>query len=683
MSTSFHVGVDIGGTFTDVVVRDDRGLIRFFKTPTTRKDESVAVINAIARMGKDWQIAPSRIMSFAHGTTVGTNSVLERRGERIGLIMTKGFKDVLEIGRQFRHNLYSAILEPETPTFLAPGEMRREVCERIAHDGSVLIPLVEDEVLSAAGELVAAGAKAIAICFLFSFANSTHEVRARELIQAAFPKLIVSLSHEVDPAFREYERTVVTAFDAYLKSIIDRYLSRLEGGLESSGIAAPLQVMQSRGGLMASSVARRRPVRLFLSGPAAGVIGAQHTALKAGFNNLVTVDVGGTSCDIALVSSGKALIRPEGYVAGYSIRVPMIDVNSIGAGGGSIATIDAGGGLRVGPLSAGSEPGPACYDRGGERPTVTDASVVLGYIDPSYFAGGALRLVPALAREAIRVYVAEPLGLSVEDAALGIHRVVNAQISEGIRLVSVKRGIDPRGFVLLPLGGGGGIHATSLAEELGLKKVVVPRRPGVLSALGLLAAPIEHEVSRAFGRDLEGLSLSSIHTVLGELDAACTMLMREERAGDKPIDRLHFADVCYVGQSFTIEVPIDLTATELLKQIYTDFLDQHLLVYGHRSNAPARIVNLRAVHRIAAPALDFEEVQPDSGREEFATGFRNVRIAGVDAPIQASIYRRDLLPRGFRFSGPAILEQSDTTTLVHPGWTGEVDGAGNLILTKS
>jgi N-methylhydantoinase A len=361
----------------------------------------------------------------------------------------------------------------------------------------------------------------------------------------------------------------------------------------------------------------------------------------------------------------------------------MIDVHSIGAGGGSIATIDAGGGLRVGPLSAGSEPGPACYDRGGESATVTDASVVLGYIDPSYFVGGALKLVPELAREAIRVQIAEPLGLSVEEAALGIHRVINAQISEGIRLVSVERGIDPRGFALLPLGGAGGIHATSLAEELGMKTVIVPRRPGVLSALGLLAAPIEHEASRAFARDLDGLSVSSIHTALAELDAACTMLMREEQVGDRPVGRLHFADMCYVGQSFTIEVPIDLTATELLKQLYTDFLDQHLLVYGHRSNAPARIVNLRAIHRIAAPAMDFEEVQLDSGRGEFATGFRNVRIAGVDAPIQASIYRRDLLPHGFRVSGPAILEQSDTTTLVHPGWTGEIDGAGNLILTKS
>src|SRR4051794_24661200 len=524
MSGDLRIGVDIGGTFTDVVVRRPGSPNRIMKIPTTRSDPSVAVLEALKRMQTEWGLAPEEVLRFVHGTTVATNAVLERKGAKVGLITTAGFRDVLEIGRQMRHQMYELALDPETPTFLAPGRMRHEVAERISATGEVLKPLDEAAVAQAADALVAAGAKAIAIVFLFSFLDDTHEKRAREIILRAHPDIFVSLSSEVDPAFREYERTVVTAFDAYIKPVIDRYLANLEAGLETAGVTAPLQVMQSRGGVSISSVARERPVRLFLSGPAAGVIGGRSVGNSVGVDDLISVDIGGTSSDIALIHAGKPLIRAEGLVAGYPIRVPMVDVNAIGAGGGSLAWIDPAGGLRVGPHSAGSEPAPACYGAGGEEATVTDASVVLGYIDPEYFAGGTLALKPELARKAVEEKIAGPLGMTVEEAALGIHRVINAQMTEGIRLVSIRQGFDPRNFALVPLGGGGGIHAAALADDLGITRIIVPRHPGVLSAAGLLAASIEHEMATGFPRPLEGLSPADLAPALGELEAACGRL---------------------------------------------------------------------------------------------------------------------------------------------------------------
>ena len=526
---SFEIGVDIGGTFTDIVCREAGGGLHVLKVPTTRGDPSEAVIRAIAELRERWGIAAAEITRFAHGTTVATNAVLERKGARIGLLTTAGFRDVLEIGRQMRSEVYRIILEPEAPVFLAPRRYRREIAERIDASGAVVMPLDEAAVLSAADELVRDGVEAIAIAFLFSFRNPSHERRAAELIRARHPGLMLSLSHEVDPAFREYERTVVTAFDAYLKPRVDNYLARLEAGLAQAGIDAPLQVMQSRGGLAAAEVARQRPVRLFLSGPAAGVIGGQIAGASASTDDLITIDVGGTSADIALISGRKPMLRSEGVIAGYAVRVAMVDVTTIGSGGGSIAHLDAAGGLRVGPQSAGSEPGPACYGRGGEQATVTDASIVLGYLDPEFFAGGRLKLEPAKAAEAIDRQVAKPLGMSTGEAALGIHRVLNAQMAEGIRLVSVRQGIDPRTYALVPLGGAGGLHATALARELGIRRIVVPRLPGVLSAAGLLAAPVEHEVTAEFATPLAALDVAGLRDRLGEVDRRAAGLMAAEK----------------------------------------------------------------------------------------------------------------------------------------------------------
>jgi len=672
------IGVDIGGTFTDVVCRVPGQRPRALKLPTTRGDPSAAVLRAIERLAQ-WDIPPGAIARFLHGTTIATNAVLERKGARIGLITSQGFRDVLEIGAQLRQSLYRATLAPETPVFLAPGARRKEVPEQVSAQGTVVIPLDEAVVRQAAAELVADGVEAIAVCYIFAFLNPAHEQRTREIIAQAHPAVLVSLSSEVDPTFREYERTVVTAFDAYMKPVVDRYLERLERGLAGAGVDAPLQVMQSRGGLTGTAVARQRPVRLFLSGPAAGVIGGAMVGRSAGRGELITIDVGGTSSDIALVEGGEPVIRPEGRIAGYPVRVPMVDVNAIGAGGGSIAWLDGAGGLRVGPHSAGSEPGPACYGHGGQEATVTDASVVLGWLDPAYFAGGTVTLDPALSRTVIATKVAGPLGLSVEDAALGMHRVINAQMVEGIRLVSVRRGIDPRRFTLLALGGAGPLHATALAAELGIASVLIPRHPGVLSAAGLLAAPIEHEVAMAFPRKLAGLDFADVRAALDALDRRCAALMRQERVvGGTTIQYL--ADMWYVGQSYHLDVPLHHDDPEPLQRLYRDFLAAHDRVYGHATESPAAIVNLRAVHRAGGAAtLDEGAYQPDLG--EPLKGHRQIRVAGVADPVRAAIHHRAAMPVGLTFAGPAIVEQDDTTTLVEPSWHGIVLPDGALLLT--
>jgi N-methylhydantoinase A len=677
----FEIGVDIGGTFTDIVCREIGGGLHVVKVPTTRSDPSEAVIASIAELSRRQGVGAGAVQRFAHGTTVATNAVLERKGARIGLLTTAGFRDVLEIGRQLRKDVYRVILEPETPVFLAPRRYRKEIPERLDATGAVILPLDEEAVQRAADELVKQGVEAIAITFLFAFRNPAHEQRAAALIRQAHPGLALSLSHEVDPAFREYERTVITAFDAYLKPRVDTYLAHLEQGLARAGVDAPLQVMQSRGGLAIAEVARQRPVRLFLSGPAAGVIGGQIAGASASDHDLITIDVGGTSADIALVSRRKPMLRSEGVIAGYAVRVAMVDVTTIGSGGGSIAHLDASGGLRVGPQSAGSEPGPACYGHGGEEATVTDASVVLGYLDPDFFAGGRLKLEPAKAVAAIDAKVAKPLGLTTAQAALGIHRVLNAQMAEGIRLVTVRQGIDPRRYALVPLGGAGGLHATALARELGIRRIVVPRLPGVLSAAGLLAAPIEHEVTAEFATPLKGLDLAALREKLQEIDRQAATLMAAEKVASAEVAIGYFADVCYIGQSYHLEIPLHPDDPDPAARLYRDFLEAHDRVYGHSVESPARIVGVRTVHRAGgSDVLDEMRLAPSGGPTEI--GRRDILVAGEAAFVNAVVYDRDALPEGFSFKGPAIVRQSDTTTLVEPGWSCIVDAAGNLILTQ-
>ena len=681
MGRKISIGIDIGGTFTDVVAVDAGGGLRIAKLPSTRSDPSAAVRTVLHKLLPEWKIAPADVVRFAHGTTVATNAVLERKGARLGLLATEGFTDVIEIGRQNRTQIYELILKPETPVFLAPGSRRKGVVESIGPTGEVLQPLDVASLERSVDALVAEGVEAIAIAFLYSFVNSAHERQAAAYIRDRHPGLVVSISSEVDPTFREYERTVVTAFDAYVKAGLDRYLGRMEADMRAAGIPATLQIMQSRGGVSSARLARQRPIRLFLSGPAAGVVGARDAGHSVGHENLITVDIGGTSSDIALIAKGQPMIRPEGLLDGYRIRVPMVDVNSIGSGGGSIAWIDAGGGLRVGPQSAGAEPGPACYARGGTEATVTDASIVLGLLDPAYFAGGTLRLDPALAARAVQERVAKPLGLTLEQAALGIHRVVNVQMAEGIRLVSIRRGIDPRAFSLLAFGGAGALHATALARELAIGTVIVPRYPGVLCAAGLLSAMIEHEAATAFMHKLAAADPAEVAAVCARLAAECAGRMHDEGVAAGAVATSYYADVCYVGQAHHIEVPLELEpAATMLDGVFERFCVLHNQVYGHSTRAPARFVNLRVVLR-AANALAPPAPTATQGKAA-RKGTRKVLLDGADEYVDAGIYDRDGLAPGDTVRGPAIIEQTDTTTLVGPGWRADVAANEVLLVTR-
>ena len=680
MSTNKQkIGVDVGGTFTDFSCQLSDGRRLGFKIPSTPGDPSQAVIEGVSELIENYNVDPSQIELFAHGTTVATNAVLERKGATVGLITTSGFRDVLEIGRQMRQQMYSVRLEPETPVFLAPGRRRFGVIERVGPDGEIITPLDESSVLEALTSLQTQKVSSVAVVLLFSFMNPVHEKRIREIILDNNPDILVSLSSEVDPVFREYERTVVTTFDAYIKPTVDQYLSNLSNALEDKNVGASLQIMQSRGGLTGSETARIRPVRLFLSGPAGGVMGALSEGKINNFKDLITVDIGGTSCDIALVSDAKPLIRQEGVIDKYLVRVPMVDVNAIGSGGGSIAWLDKAGGLKVGPQSAGSEPGPACYGRGGVEPTVTDASLVLGLIDPEYFAGGRFKLDADKAYNIILEKIAKPLSLSVEEAALGIHRVLNAQMAEGIRFVSIKQGFDPRDFVLMGLGGGGPLHACELANELNIQKVLVPRQPGVLSAAGLLSAPIEHEVSSSFGKALSEVSLPEIITGLEVLSAEAHSLMKKEGVSLNDIEISFSLDICYIGQGYHLEIIIDLESESPLENVYQDFLILHDRVYGHSVEGDVRIVNLRAIHR----TLVFEEkgqAQLSSDRSVKET--RQILCDAASGFIETNVYDRSNLTRGQEIKGPAVVDQIDTTTWIPEGWAACVLEDSMLLLER-
>jgi N-methylhydantoinase A len=502
----------------------------------------------------------------------------------------------------------------------------------------------------------------------------------RDIIETDYPDMSVSLSSDVDPAFREYERTVVTAFDAYTKPVLRDYLAELKSALFESGIVAPLQVMQSRGGISAAETAIKRPVRLFLSGPAAGVIGGSGAGQAAGSNDLITVDIGGTSCDIALVASGRPLIRPEGRIAGYPVRVPMVDVNAMGSGGGSIAWLDAAGGLKVGPQSAGADPGPACYGRHGKVATVTDASIVLGFLNPDYFAGGSVSLDKELAKKAIRETIAIPLSMSVEQAALGIHQVVNAQMAEGMRQVSIRQGHDPRDFSLVPLGGAGPVHVIPLAEELNIDTVIVPRNPGVLSAEGLLVAPIEHEISVGFPRDLDAVEIDQLKAIYEKLDMQCTDLMNAEVKGVEEIEIVHAADICYVGQSHYLDITVNLSDAKPRDSIYRDFIGTHAQVFGYSTESPARIVNLRSIHRSRIREVNVPMALKTVGADPFKG--RRLVVFDLDHATDVDILDRACLSIGDCVEGPAIIEQADTTTVLHAGWVATVLESGELVLKK-
>ena len=677
-----QIGVDIGGTFTDIVALDGEGRLALAKVPSTPKDLLDGIGAAVGKVLALAGAPPGDVERFIHGTTVATNAVLEQKGAVTAVLTTEGFEDVLEMGRQKRSRMYDLEMDPETPSFLAPGRRRVGIRERLDARGAALVPLDEGQVRAAVQTLRAQGVQAIAVCYLFSFVNPAHEQRTRELCAEIAPEINVSLSSEVDPTFREYERLCVTTFDAYLGPVVKRYLAGLADTLRGLGIRAVPLIMRSRGGIVSAALAARQPVTLFLSGPAGGVIGAGCAAERSGVRDFVSLDMGGTSNDVAVVRSGAPLLASEGSIGPYPVRTPMVDVNTIGAGGGSIAWIDAAGGLRVGPRSAGAEPGPACYGRGGDAATVTDASVVLGYLNPERFAGGALTLDVGAAERAVGA-IGRRLGVDTITAAAGIHRVINARMADQIRLVTIKRGYDPRQFSLVVLGGAGPVHGAALAAEMGMAEVLVPEAPGVLAAFGLLAAAIEHHHARTLQARTDVADLAAVNRCLAELDAAGRARMHEEGVAAADVHVAYTADMRYVGQAYELEVPIAApVAAERVPDIVAAFHAVHERVYGYaRTQQTVEFVNFRAVHTYRLPRPVVRPSAQAHGRLDDARV--GERRAYFDGFVSAAIYERARLPLGARLAGPAIVEQMDTTTVIPPGVTAVVDDAGNLRLRRA
>jgi N-methylhydantoinase A len=653
------------------------------KVPTTPHDLVQGVQQGVARVLALAGQPATAVERFIHSTTIATNAILEQKGAITSVLMTAGFEDVLEIGRQKRSQMYDLFLDPETPSFLAPRRQRVGIRERLDAEGNVLQPLDEPQVVQVVATLQQLyGVQSVAICYLFSFINPAHELRTRELIVQNFPGLTVSLSSEIDPVFREYERVCVTAFDAYVRPTVAVYMQRLAEALSAMGIRATLQVMQSRGGLTSVQTATERPVTMLLSGPAAGVIGGRFAGEQSHLRDLITLDIGGTSCDVALVREGKPLLSREGRIARYPLRVPMVDVSTVGAGGGSLAWVDRSGGLHVGPQSAGADPGPACYGRGGTVPTVTDASVVLGYLNPYYFAGGDLTLQVDKAYQVVRD-MAVRLHMTPEALAAGLHHILNAGMADEIRLVSVRRGYDPRQFALVPLGGAGPVHGGRLAAMLSIPTTVVPAAPGVLSASGLLVADIEHDQSRTFAVKADEADVERIVQVLAELDLLGQEKMQRDYIPPECVHVNHTADLRYVGQSYELEVPLpEILDATCGAQAVAAFHAAHQQVYGHhRPTHAVEFVNLRSVHSAPLPRPQLTVPAPSGSLEAACKGRRPAYFDEYQAYRDTPIYQRDLLPLGAQFDGPAIVEQPDTTTVVYPGFTCRVDDAGNLLLT--
>jgi N-methylhydantoinase A len=678
-----EIAIDIGGTFTDVVCLQDQQRLVLAKVPTTPQDLVQGVRQGVARVLELVGQPASAVERFIHSTTVATNAILEHKGAITGVLMTAGFEDVLEIGRQKRSNMYDLFLDAETPVFLAPRRQRVGIRERLDAMGRVLQPLDEPQVVDAVAILRQQyGVQSLAVCYLFSFLNPVHELRSRELLAEHFPDLAVSLSSEVDPVFREYERVCVTAYDAYVRPIVAAYMQRLAEALATMGIRAHLQVMQSRGGLTTVQTVTARPVSMLLSGPASGVIGGRFAGEQSHLRNLITLDMGGTSCDVALVQEGKPLLSREGRMGRYPLRIPMVDVNTVGTGGGSLAWLDSSGGLRVGPQSAGADPGPACYGRGGDTPTVTDASVVLGYLNPDYFAGGDLPLQAEAAHRVIGC-MATRLQMTPVALASGIHRIINARMTNEIRLVSVRRGYDPRQFALVLLGGAGPVHGGRLARMLAIPTTVVPVAPGVLSAFGLLVASIEHDHTRTFAVKADEVDPGRLQALFAELEHLGQEKMWRDRVPPQATQVARSADLRYVGQSYELEVPLPLAlGPASVAQAVTDFHALHRQVYGHsRPTYAVEFVNIRTVHSAALPPPHLASGVTSGSLASAQQGSRPAYFDEYQAYYDTPVYARRCLPIETRLHGPAIIEQPDTTTVVYPGQHCQVDSAGNLLIT--
>ena len=668
-----RIAVDIGGTFTDLQVLDARdGSVRAWKTPTTPEDPSIGLLRGVAEAAERFGFALADVGLLLHGTTIATNAVLERKLARGVLLTTAGFEDVLEITRHVRRELYKVDLDPFP--CLIERDRRIGVPERMRADGTAEQPLVEAAVPGLIARLDALGAESVAVCLLHAYANAAHEQRLKALIQAARPGLPVSLSSEISPEIREYERSSTTVLNALLMPVVKVYLDRLEARLGEGGFHPLVFLVQSNGGVCSLRHAAEQPARLLLSGPSGGALAAGRIAQLLARPNLVAVDMGGTSYDVSVVQGGRVSVVTQGEIDRLPVRLPMVEMRTIGAGGGSIASVDHGGRLTVGPRSAGSRPGPVAYGRGGTEPTVTDANLALGRLDPDYFLGGMMKLDMPATRAAIAARVGGPLGLEVEPAALGMLTVVNANLGAAVRLSLFEKGLDPREFSLLSFGGAGGLHATDVAAEMGIREVIFPREPGTLSAYGILYSDLVQDIARSRVMPAVPASLPAIAALVAELRAEADAGLARDGVAPERREIAVAADMRYHGQAFELLVPwpdaLDLPA------LLARFHAMHRQRFSYADPAEAvEIVTLRAIATGRLPKPDAADAAPAA--RPALKGTRRVFEDGAwrDVPV----WDREALPPEDRIVGPALVEEPFATHWIGRGWTATLGAAGALI----
>lgn len=683
------IGVDVGGTFTDVVFTDtETNETVIHKVPTTPDDPSRGVLSGLNEICERFEVARADIEHVLHGTTIATNAVLEYKGARAGMVTTEGYRDIIHIGRHQRPQHYSIMQEvPWQDRPLVQRRYRKTVPERLAPpDGRELLPLDEEAVRRAARELKEAGVEAIAVCFLFSYLDPSHEDRAREIIVEEYPDCFVTTSSSVSPQFREFERFTTACMNAFIGPGVRNYVNQLASALAENGFEADLHVMGSNGGVATAGMVSEKPVMTLLSGPAAGVLGGGFAGAASKRDRLITFDVGGTSADIGLIVDGtyaEATAR-DTWIGGYPVMAPMIDIHTIGAGGGSIAYVDAGGAFRVGPESAGAQPGPAAYARGGQRPTVTDAHVVLGRLHPTNFLGGEMELDVAAAQSVIDG-LAEQLGLSRAEAAEGVLTIVNANMANAIRSRTVQKGHDPRDFTLVAFGGAGPLHGVEVAQALGIPTVLVPPYPGITSAVGLLTTDLKYDTMKTEFQTSDAIDLDRL---TADFEGLQLQLAEQFAADGIQADDVSFAragDLRYVGQGYELRVafPPGPVSEETIKAVFDAFHEQHRVEYGHVfSDSPLEIVNIRVTGTGRMPKIATPSPRSGSTLKDALIETRDCvfRVGDELKTMPTPLYARELLPLNEAFPGPAIILQKDTTTVAPPRTTLTAEPGGNLMI---
>jgi N-methylhydantoinase A len=677
---AYRLGIDVGGTFTDLLLHDsDSGRTWVAKTPSTPSDQSVGVLEGVRLIGDMAGIGAGDLDAILHGTTVATNAVLEKKGAKVGLVVSEGYRHILHLAEAWTPGPLFGWMIYEKPEPIADVALTVEVAERVDAHGTVVRELSEEEAARAIDELKAAGAEALTVSLINSYANPAHEQVLAKVAAERAPELPLSISSEVMPEFREYERAVTTVMNAYVAPPLDRYLSSLRDGLASVEARAGLQVVRSDGGLMSLETAREMPVHTVLSGPAGGVSGAAHVAGRAGFDRILTFDMGGTSTDVAVCLGGAPTITRETNVGDFPVRAPSVEVGTIGAGGGSIAFIaEATGALRVGPRSSGAQPGPACYSRGGTEPTVTDANVVLGHLPPRLL-GGAMELDHEAAHAAVKT-IADKLGLSVYATAQGIVDIVNENMLGALRMVTVQKGRAPEDFALVSFGGAGGLHANALAQLLGCYPVIVPAESGVLSALGFVASDVKNEFSQTQIALLDRVDVAQVREILSNLGKQGMAWLEGERVAAADAHLEHVAELRYERQGFEIPVDLgsDLSAIDL-GEVARRFREEHVRLYGFGLDDAPELVNLRVIARGRVPRPELAAIEAGPADPSAAqNGTHTVHAGGEEREVPT--YDRAELRPGMELRGYAIVEQYDATTVVLPGHVATVDPYLNLLI---